>query len=92
MKKKLLLMVSPKYLCQNTSSKPVSMDKYNIWEVYNLAKCMWTSPNMARCTSSSTSYVPARYQIPLPQKEAPRFFNMIAAKTHAGPTEACKNK
>lgn len=92
LKKTLLLMVSPKYLCQNMLSKPVSMGKYDFWKVYNLAKCMWTFSNMTRCTTSSTSYVPAQYQIPLPQKEAPKLFNMIVAKTHTGPTEANINE
>lgn len=53
---------------------------------------MWTFPNVTRCTSPSTWYIPAQYQMPLPQKEGLRFFNMIVAKTHARPTEACKNE
>lgn len=92
LKKTPLLMVSLGYLCQNMPSKPVSMDKYDFWKVYYLAKCMWTFPNMTRCTSSAPSYVPAQYQIPLSQKEARSFFIMVVAKTHAGPTEACKSE
>lgn len=68
-----LLVVSPKYLYQNMPSKPVSMDKYIFQKVYYLAKCMGIFPNVTRCTSSASHYVPAQYQIPLSQKEAPRF-------------------